>query len=94
MKLCIDDTLIWHLFFFSFYQLSSALQNLSSTEHVCEAILQSLSAPPNNATMTHLQSLLCSINQSSLLEAAMAGFLANHQFVKQVIYCETDFLGL
>ncbi|XP_078319098.1 uncharacterized protein LOC111121791 isoform X3 [Crassostrea virginica] len=65
-------------------KLSSALQNLSSTEHVCEAILQSLSTPPNNATMTHLQSLLCSINQSSLLEAAMAGFLANHQFVKQL----------
>ncbi|XP_056019725.1 uncharacterized protein LOC125668687 isoform X2 [Ostrea edulis] len=64
-------------------QLSSALQSLSSSDHVCEAILQSLSTPANNATMIHLQNLLCTLNQSSLLNAAMTGFLANYQFAKQ-----------
>lgn len=61
-----------------------ALQNLTASGHLCEAILQSLSSPATEATLNKLQGLLCSINQSSLLEAAMTGFLANHQFAKQV----------
>lgn len=70
--------------FLSVYQLSSALQNLTASGHVCEAILQSLSSPATETTLKKLQGRLCSINQSSLLEAAMTGFLANHQFAKQV----------
>ncbi|XP_061191991.1 uncharacterized protein LOC133200204 [Saccostrea echinata] len=64
-------------------KLSSALQNMNDSSHVCAAILLSLSTPANNATLLHLQNLLCSLNQSSVLEAAMTGFLANHQFAKQ-----------